>query len=272
VPSATRRARSFSNALSDMVEESRVDIHYLGHAAFLLRFGNVSVLVDYGEENAWVEHGWDSPILDIGTCCPDLAVYSHMHHADHYAPSRLSQGTPVWPFEKGMGNIGDVAIETIGLHEQEITSADIRAHLFTYRELRVLHLGDCQADIMHVAELPHRAWLLDVLPIGCDVVLMPIESQEEFPESAALFLQLLQARFAVPMHYWSEESRDRFVDAVSHDVSSVTIVPQEKAQLAIQPGDGGSRLALLERAPFRGWSGSESEVTQGKEGDPDGSA
>jgi L-ascorbate metabolism protein UlaG (beta-lactamase superfamily) len=68
-------------------------VHYLGHAAFLLRLDNgVTVLTDHGESRAY---GLDSPIYDIGALRPDVVTRSHDHadHAGRGLPEETARGS-----------------------------------------------------------------------------------------------------------------------------------------------------------------------------------
>ncbi len=47
------------------IYSQNVQIHYLGHSAFVLTFDKITVVTDYGKPNAWKEWGWDSPIHDM---------------------------------------------------------------------------------------------------------------------------------------------------------------------------------------------------------------
>jgi len=232
-----------------------VRLHYLGHAAFVLEFGDVLVLADYGAPNAWGESGWDSPIHDIGGLRPDAATYSHVHHADHFDADRLPAGTPILSSLREPVCVGDVTIEGLPLHEQDLAVADSRAHLFTCHGFRVLHLGDCQADIVHVTDGAHRAWLEAVLPTGCDVTLVPIESQRRLTSEAVDFLRLLRPRIAVPMHFWSEETLEEFLEVAGSSGGDLTVEDRAESQLAIpsEPATGRIRVVPLRPEAFRGF-------------------
>ena len=233
-----------------------VRLHYLGHAAFVLEFGDVVVLADYGAPNAWVESGWDSPIHDVGELRPDVATYSHMHHADHFDAARVPAGIPILSAPSETVHVGDVTIEGIPLHEQDLGVADTRAHLLAYRGCRVLHLGDCQADIVHVTDGTHRAWLKATLPTDCDVALIPIESQRRFTSQAVDFVQLLRPRIAVPMHFWSEETLEEFLEFAGTSGEDLTVEGPKGSQLAVggSPLTEGVRVVPLRPGPFRGFA------------------
>ncbi len=118
-------------------------IHYLGHSAFVLEFDNgITVVTDYGEPNAWVQFGWDSPIHSIGDLIPDVMTYSHTHHADHYDPSRIPAGVGYILKDMDSLSIDGLSITPIRVCESNINVEDNTAFLFSYKGFRFLHLGD----------------------------------------------------------------------------------------------------------------------------------
>jgi L-ascorbate metabolism protein UlaG (beta-lactamase superfamily) len=232
-----------------------VGIHYLGHAAFVLRFGEApTVVTDYGAPNAWAAWGWDSPIHELGGVVPDLLTCSHTHHEDHYDPSRIPTGSGrVWASDEAL-RVGELEVAAIPMHEQALDDPDNRAYLFTWRGVRVLHLGDCQADILHIRESEIQRRLRRILPSRCDLVLLPIESQQRLcPQAAALLLQL-QPACAVPMHYWSQETLESFLEAAAA-APSVRVRREDRPQLwvPIDASGEGTWVVPLHPAPFRGW-------------------
>jgi L-ascorbate metabolism protein UlaG (beta-lactamase superfamily) len=232
-----------------------VRAHYLGHASFVLCFGSTTVLVDHGEPNAWVESGWDSPIRDVGDLVPDLATYSHTYHADHFAASRLPAGTPVVSSDGRRVRVRDVTAEGIPVCERDPMEADGYAYLFAYRGVRVLHLGDCQANLAALADPTHRRRFLRRLPRRCDLLLLPIESTRQVSSQAVELLRLLRPRFTVPMHFWSEETRGEFLDLARASGGPVRVCETPGSELAVSRGSvaRSSFVVPLRRAPFRGW-------------------
>ena len=235
---------------------SVVGVHYLGHAAFALRFGGaLTAVTDYGAPNAWAEWGWDSRIHDLGRLAPDVMTYSHTHHEDHFDSNRVPRGVRRVLRCGEAGALGGVAISPIGLHEADLGEADSTAYLFTWRGFRVLHLGDCQADIVHIDDDEHRAWIRRVLPERCDVMLLPIESRQRFAAEAVKLLRLLRPVRAVPMHYWSEETLEEFLRCVESANGDLHVERGVGTQLAapLEETGRGTRVVPLVRAAFAGW-------------------
>jgi L-ascorbate metabolism protein UlaG (beta-lactamase superfamily) len=237
-----------------------IRIHYLGHAAFVLQFGDTVVLADYGKPNAWKEWGWDSPIHDIGDLVPDLATYSHTHHDDHYAPERLPAGTATVLTEPHhVFRLGELTISPIPLHELDVNTPDSAAFLFDYRGARVLHLGDCQADIMASQRPETASRLRELIPQNCDLVLMPIEGKQQFFPQILPFLEILQPRRVVPMHYWSAETLSTFLTqaAGARDASEadyrIRNLPSPQLRFAIEDRQDSTHVIGLQPEPIRMW-------------------
>ena len=137
-----------------------VRLHYLGHSSFFLDFeGKISVLCDYGKENAYLPWGWDSPIYEVGLPGPDILCYSH-EHEDHFDPMRAVNYESLVIKGDADTTFCKLNIRSFPGSEQDISRYDNHAYLFSYKGLRVLHLGDCQSDIMMIHD-PAHAWNLE---------------------------------------------------------------------------------------------------------------
>ncbi|MCK5170275.1 MAG: MBL fold metallo-hydrolase, partial [Bacteroidales bacterium] len=126
-----------------------IDIHYLGHSAFVLQFDEITVVTDYGKPNAWKEWGWDSPIYDIGVLVPDIMTYSHLHE-DHYDSTRIPKGVK-HILKNGEGlELEDLNIIPIPTCEDQFGIFDNTSYLFTYNGFNILHAGDIQGMIANI--------------------------------------------------------------------------------------------------------------------------
>lgn len=196
--------------------EPVVHVHYLGHASFLLTFGPgsqdpITVLTDYGESRAY---GLDSPVYPLGEVVPDIVTLSH-DHADH-AGGILPEGS--YPVLKGEGMFerGDLTITPIPTYEGNTDEADNSSFLFTYKGIKILHLGDCQGLITGLgedgAEKEETVRLVRALyPDQYDLVFLPIGFTRNILEEAAEFMTFLTVRNLVPMHFWRPEDRGAFM-------------------------------------------------------------
>ncbi len=131
-------------------QKNGVKLHYLGHSAVFMDFNKkVTVLCDYGKENAYLEWGWDSPIYDAGEPGPDIISYSH-HHEDHYDEKGAEKYQAIRIDGSVDTLIGKLSINSFESSETDISLYDNYSYLFSIDDIRILHLGDCQADIMMI--------------------------------------------------------------------------------------------------------------------------
>ena len=238
----------------------RVNLHYLGHASFLLWFDNgISVVTDYGQPNAWKEWGWDSPIHDLGSFIPDVATYSHTHHADHCDPDRLGHQPGHVLTKDDRLVIDRITFEPIRSSEVSPDMVDNTSYLIQYKGLKILHLGDCQANIIHIGELEKRARVAASFPDRCDLVMMPIESKVQFIPQAQAFLEVLCPLRVIPMHYWSAPYREAFLSRLegTHGDGALSYVVERYPGPGYSLGRKSARadavmVVVLEPAPFDG--------------------
>lgn len=196
-------------------DKDLISIEYLGHSCFYLGFNQeVSVLTDYGKPDAYKEYGWSSPIQDMGNLDPDIFTYSHRHD-DHYDPERSRDCDALKYFGDNALHYKGLSIIPIQLSEADINTPDNYAYLFEYKDTKILHLGDCQANIMSVNNPSNREFLLKTLPAGCQIFLVPLEGQTQFPAELITFIQILDTELIIPMHYWSKEHKDSILSGLS---------------------------------------------------------
>lgn len=192
-------------------EEAVVKIHYLGHSSFVMQFDNgVTVVMDYGHYNAWVDYGWDSPIHDIGDLVPDIMTYSH-NHDDHYDPARIPTG--VVHILTGMDSLEykGITITPIRTCEDDINIESNTSYLFEYKDMRILHLADAQAQIINIRNQQVKDHILDIIPDSLDLMFMTIEGKTKFILQAEEFVHLLSPKRIIPIHHWSEAYLDDFL-------------------------------------------------------------
>ena len=192
--------------------EPSIDIHYLGHSSFILRFDErTTVVTDHGHENAWVEWGWDSPIRSMGTLVPNIMTFSH-EHEDHYDSDRIPEDVGDVLTDGDSLTFDGIAITPIRTCEIDIHTESNTSYLFEFRDRRILHLGDAQAQIMAVENPEVRRHIQTVLPESLDLLFIPIQGTDEFIPQAETFIDLLRPRRVIIMHYWSEAYREAFLD------------------------------------------------------------
>ena len=189
-----------------------ITCHYLGHSSVFIDFdGKLSVLCDYGMENAYLQWGWDSPIYDAGEPGPDIITYSHEHN-DHFDPERAEKYDACRIIGNTDTTIKALHIVSFESSERDISKYDNHSYLFTYKGITVLHLGDCQSDIMMIND-PAHAWNIEQrYPKGCDILIMPIEGTQKYILQAVKMVELLEPKVLIPSHYWSDEYKEAFID------------------------------------------------------------
>ena len=237
--------------------EPEIKIHYLGHSAFVLEMDNgMTVVTDYGHFNAWADWGWDSPIHDIGDLVPDVMTYSHRHHDDHYDPDRIPDGVRHILKDTDSLTIDGLEIRPIRTCEQSLDSADNTSFLFIYKGLRLLHLGDAQAQIENIQTEEVRTHIAKILPRSVDLLLMTIQGVSQFIPQAEAFIDMLQPKRVIPMHHWSQEYRDHFLQHLEKQNSAgkhyeVHRVDGAKTTLSLEESVTPITVISLNRAPFR---------------------
>ena len=237
----------------DPDKDPAVCIHYLGHASFVFEFDNgVTVLTDYGKSNSY---GLDSPIFGLGEFNPDIATYSHQHedHAGGEVPLKI---THVLKDGETL-NYKGVNITSIPTFERSLEKPDNFSYLFTYKGLKILHLGDCQGLITSIQKEEIKDRIKEMYPNHYDVVLLPIGYVNDIVDLASEFAALIRMNTIVPIHYWSQEEKDRFLSIMQNkrgaEGNAYEIVESGSPQLYLYRSGSErlfKRVVALKAAPF----------------------
>jgi len=194
-------------------QDPEIKIHYLGHSSFVLQFNNgITVVTDYGKENAWKGWGWDSPIHQLNGLVPDVMTYSHTFHEDHYDPERIPEGVEYILKEMDSLTIKGLTIKPIRVCEKKLGEEDNSAYLFSYGGLNLLHLGDAQVQIMNIDSQEVASHIEKIIPGNLDLLLMTIDGPAPIWSQAVKFVEILQPKCVIPMHYWTEEHKSGFLN------------------------------------------------------------
>jgi len=189
-------------------EDAVVEIHYLGHSAFVLQFDNgINIVTDYGHYNAWVDWGWDSPIHNFGELIPEVMTYSHTNHEDHYDPDRIPEGVTHILTGQDTLVIEGIHIKPVRTCEEDIYTESNSSYIFTYKDLKICHLGDAQAQIINIEDEAVRDHILEIFPDSFDLLFMTIDGTMQFMEQVEIFVDLLKPKRVIIMHYWTEMYR-----------------------------------------------------------------
>jgi L-ascorbate metabolism protein UlaG (beta-lactamase superfamily) len=234
---------------------SLLSVHYLGHSSFVLRFaGGITVLTDHGQSNAF---GLTSPIHDLGGLEPDVVLYSH-HDPDHdrgeeFPGATILDGSHL---REEVG-IDDVVFEPFRTSERSL--GDNTSFLIEFEGLRVLFAGDCQGDIVSISERSGRARAEALFPKKADLLLTPVDWTHPIAADAAAFVQLLHPRFAVPMHYWSDQAKADFLSQLRDGDCLVEECHCPEYSLdAVRDHDAPITVVSLEPGPWPASSGEPS--------------
>jgi len=232
-----------------------VKIHYLGHSAFVLQFDNgINVVTDYGKENAWVAWGWNSPINDIGDLIPDVMIYSHKHE-DHYDSNRIPEGVSHILTGLDSLTIEGITINPVRTCEDDINIESNTSYIFTYKGLKICHLGDAQAQIMNINNNNVRAHIISIFPNTFDLLLMTIEGKQKFISQAEAFVDLLNPKRIIPIHHWSEYYLQEFIsylDDQNNAGKNYQIIEMGEFQYDLFTSENVDpvQVICLNRAPF----------------------
>jgi L-ascorbate metabolism protein UlaG (beta-lactamase superfamily) len=181
-------------------------IHYLGHAAFVLRFENGhSILMDYGVPNAY---GRSSPVYDLSGAEPSVVTFSH-DHPDHRRPGATFTSARVLA-GGGSLTLDGMTITSIQTSEESIGTPDNASFVILYGGFRILHLADAQAYIAAIDDPVVKHKVKARYPDNYDLVFMTIDGRTEMAGQAAAFLDLLSPARAIPMHYWTGDAKVDF--------------------------------------------------------------
>jgi len=236
-------------------QDVSVKIHYLGHSAFVLEFDNgVTVVSDYGHYNAWAQWGWDSPIHAIGELVPDIMTYSH-HHEDHYDSTRIPIG--VKNILSGMDSLDykGISIKPIRTCEEDYSVESNTSYLFSYKKLRILHLGDAQAQIINIKINTVQKHILEIIPDSLDMLFMTIQGKTKFIPKAEEFVRLLAPKRIIPIHHWSEEYLKNFLKYLEMKNASggnyqITKSDSSDYFLSAEKAVSPTKVIVLKRSPY----------------------
>ncbi|MBU8893820.1 MAG: MBL fold metallo-hydrolase [Bacteroidales bacterium] len=190
--------------------EPNIQIHNLGHSAFVIQFDDINVVTVYGKPNAWKEWGWDSQIHDIGNLVPDIMTYSHLHE-DHYDSTRIPSGVKyILKNGEELENDG-LKITAIPTCEDTFGEFNNTSYLFNYKGYNILHTGDIQGMIANIDNDSIADYFKANYPHNIDLLIMPIEGKIKFIPQSEKFIRLIKPKRVIPAHYWSQEYLDEFL-------------------------------------------------------------
>jgi hypothetical protein len=139
--------------------------------------------------------------------------YSH-YHLDHYDESRVPSFVPYTIDMLDTFNLMGLWVYPVRTCETNPEVESNTSFIFEYMGYRICHLGDAQAEIMNINDPEQQALFLQKFPDRIDLLLMTIEGIYPFIPEAEKFIDLIQPGVVVPMHYWSPEYKEEFLDYI----------------------------------------------------------
>jgi L-ascorbate metabolism protein UlaG (beta-lactamase superfamily) len=152
---------TFLQCLSTIsIANQNINIHYLGHCAFILQFGDsASVITDYAGTYPYYSEEYNSPIYSIyGNMVPDIATFSHQH-TDHYSPERLPEGIPNLLGNRDTLSYKSLQVKPVLTSESNISTYDNSTFIFRYQGLTICHSGDLDANMKAIDNPDQQAHL-----------------------------------------------------------------------------------------------------------------
>ena len=208
-------------SLREVPEES-VDIHYIGHASFLLRStGGLNMVTDF------------TGFIGSTTMIPDVVTMNHAHDT-HWTPfpdPAIPHVLPGWgPPGEGIDHrldLGEVLVRNV--------STDIRSQFSEVEEngnsIFVFEMaGLCIGHLGHLHHAPNDE---QYAAIGrLDVVMAPVDGGYTLDHATMIgVLKRLKSRIVIPMHWFSDYALGDFLEGMSDEF---TVVRLEEPMLNVR--------------------------------------
>jgi L-ascorbate metabolism protein UlaG (beta-lactamase superfamily) len=212
----------------------QVQLTFLGHSTFLIESsGGVKITTDYS--------GYAGGIV------PDVATMNRAHrsHYTDFPDPAIKQVLRGWNPEGGPARhdltVGDVRIRNVTTDIRSMGGAVPDGNSIFIFEVAGLCIG-------HLGHLHQELSQEQLAAIGrLDIVLVPVDGTYTMAQANMLnVLKELKARLVLPMHYFTPETLQRFINGLSGELdveisgkASVTVSARtlpEKPKLLVLPG------------------------------------
>jgi L-ascorbate metabolism protein UlaG (beta-lactamase superfamily) len=228
-----------------------VRIHFLGHAAFILKFDNgLAVLSDYGDVS---QTGWPVQVFGFGSFQPDIVTYSQTHHPDHYTPMEFS-GAKVLIGDAQLSEAG-LEITAVPTHELTMDSYDSCGFLFAYKDLKLLTAGEPLQYILAAGEESVRREIRERYADAYDLVILPVSGLNiTFPQLES-FIRLLNAKRVILMHAQSLSHYNSFLSFLEDEHPGKYLIEDaDSADYGLYPAEqlSATLVISLKPAPYEG--------------------
>ncbi|MEA3355557.1 MAG: MBL fold metallo-hydrolase [Patescibacteria group bacterium] len=208
-----------------------MDITYLGHSSFLLKFKSAKVICDPFDKSV----GFSLPKTTA-----DIVTISH-DHKDHNNIEAVS-GEPMVINGPGEYEIKGVVVTGLTTFHDENQGKDRgknTVYVFNADDLRICHLGDLGHELneKQLNELD-----------GVDILMIPVggDTSIEIKKAIAL-VKKIGPSIVVPMHYKTKEHSSLFKTKakLSEFVDQLGIEPRKEKKLKIKKLDLPEELQLV---------------------------
>lgn len=219
------------------VPEETVDIHYVGHASFLIRSaGGLNIVTDF------------TGFIGSTRMIPDVVTMNHAHdtHWTAFPDPAIAHVLPGWgSFGEGIEHrvdLGEVLIRNV--------STDIRSQFSGVEPLGnsifVFELaGLCIGHLGHLHHAPNDA---QYAALGrLDVVMAPVDGGMTLDHATMIaVLKRIRARIVLPMHWFSAFALEDFLDGMRDEF---TVVRLEEPSLNVRRGALPSQPTIMVLQP-----------------------
>jgi hypothetical protein len=126
-------------------------------------------------------------------------------------------------------------------------------------------LGDAQAQIINIENQDVCDHIVEIFPDTFDLLFMTIDGTQQFMEQVESFIDILQPKRVIPMHYWTEEYKENVLGYIAMQSVlgknyQVIEIDGPEYKLSSQEEITPIRVIGLERAPFSTETSIEEEI------------
>jgi L-ascorbate metabolism protein UlaG (beta-lactamase superfamily) len=215
--------------LAALGDEPALTITFLGHASFLIETPqHVRAVTDY--------NGFNVPKDP-----PDIATMNHAHstHYTNFPDPRIAHVLHGWS-EDGKQPLYDLTLRDLRVTNVPTNIRDWQGGTERYGN-SIFVFESAGLCIAHLSHLHHLLEPQDIEALGhVDIVMAPVDGAYTMSQAdMAKVLQQLQPRVVLPMHYFTRDVLDRFIERVRGDydirISDTPMLRISRAGLPAKP-------------------------------------
>jgi L-ascorbate metabolism protein UlaG (beta-lactamase superfamily) len=205
------------------VPEDTVDLHYIGHASFLLRSaGGLNMVTDF------------TGFIGTTAMIPDVVTMNHAHdtHWTAFPDPAIPHVLRGWGATHAEGithhlDLGEVLVRNVSTDiRSQYSGVGARGNSIFVFEMAGLCIG-------HLGHLHHAPNDEQFAAIGrLDVVMAPVDGGYTLDQPTMIaVLKRLRSRIVIPMHWFSEFALEDFLDGMADEF---TVVRFEEPMLSVR--------------------------------------